>query len=155
MALEERHRRPGVLSRLDDFVGEWSMEALFDPRERTGVVGRVAFDWALDGRFLVQRADNPEDGPPSSTALIGAAPDGTFSQHYFDSRGIARVYAMTYEDGVWTLVRDTPDFTPLSFAQRFTGRVDPERGTIRGAWETSRDGAGWTHDFTLVYTRLR
>jgi hypothetical protein len=155
MAGTEQHGRPAALARLDDFLGEWSMEAIFDPGESTGVVGRVSFAWALDGRFLVQRAENPADGPPSSTALIGAGPHGTYTQHYFDSRGVARVYAMTYEDGVWTLVRDTPDFTPLSFSQRFEGIVDREAGRIRGAWETSRDGTSWTHDFDLLYTRLR
>ena len=59
---------------------------------------------------------------PDGLAIIGFDEGrGTFLQHYFDSRGIARVYAMSLEDGVWTLWRDAPDFLTLEFAQRYTG----------------------------------
>jgi hypothetical protein len=37
------------------------------------------------------------------------------------SRGVVRIYAMTFDDGVWILRRESADFTPLAFAQRFVG----------------------------------
>ena len=70
---------------------------------------------------------------------------------------MARLYAMTLADGVWTLTREAPDFSPLDFGQRFTGTFSQDGNTIEGAWEKrdrkdSRD-EGWAHDFTLVYRR--
>ena len=78
---------------------------------------------------------------------------GSYTQHYFDSRGVVRLYAMTFADGVWTLTRESPDFTPLEFRQRFTGRFGADGNTISGAWEKGRDGGEWEHDFTLTYRR--
>jgi hypothetical protein len=62
---------------------------------------------------------------------------------------------MRFSDGVWTLLRDSPDFSPLSFSQRFTGTFGDDGDTIRGPWETSNDGSTWEHDFDLTYTRVR
>ena len=56
-------------------------------------------------------------------------------QHYFDSRGVARVYKMSVEEGVWKLWRDEPDFSPLDFSQRFTGTFSADGTTIAGRWE--------------------
>ena len=71
-------------------------------------------------------------------------------QHYYDSRGVARVYGMSLEDGVWRLWRDGVDFS-----QRFAGRLGDDGATIAGAWEIARDGSSWEHDLDLVYTRVR
>jgi hypothetical protein len=141
--------------RLDAFVGEWTMEASLPAAPPMGVVGRCAFEWALDGQFLVQRSEVPDPDAPDGLAIIGLAADGeTYTQHYFDSRGIARVYAMTFRDGVWRLLRNAPDFTPLSFSQRFTGTFGDGGRTIRGRWEKSSDGSSWELDFELTYTRV-
>ena len=55
---------------------------------------------------------------------------------------------MSLGDGVWTLWRDGPDV-----AQRFTGRFADDGDSIKGAWELSRDGSSWQHDFDLTYRR--
>ena len=60
-----------------------------------------------------------------------------YCQHYFDSRGVARVYAMDLSDGVWTLLRDSADFTPQSFAQRYTGTFSADGQRIDGRWESA------------------
>ena len=77
-----------------------------------------------------------------------------FTQHYFDSRGVTRLYSMTLEEGIWTLQRDTPDITPLEFRQRFVGAFRDEGASIEGRWERSDDGSTWEHDFELRYTRI-
>jgi hypothetical protein len=147
--MDEPARHP-ALQRLEVFVGEWSMEASFAP----GKAGRAVFEWMLGGQFLVERAEVP--GAPDSIAVVGVDRDGTaFTQHYFDSRGIARMYAMTFADGVWTLLRDAPDFSPLDFWQRFTGEFSADGATISGRWESSGDGLGWAHDFDLTYRKVR
>ena len=80
---------------------------------------------------------------------------GAFAQHYFDTRGVIRVYDMTFEDGVWTLQRDSPDFSDLSFWQRFSGTFSEDGATITGRWDASHDkGATWEKDFDLVYRKV-
>ena len=67
---------------------------------------------------------------------------------------MVRLYAMTFGDGAWTLLRTSPDFTPLSFAQRYTGAFSADGRTIEGRWEKSDDGdASWELDFELSYRR--
>ena len=60
---------------------------------------------------------------------------------------------MSFEDRVWKLWRDEPNFSPLDFSQRFTGIFSEDGKTIAGAWETSYDGKTWEHDFDLTYTK--
>jgi hypothetical protein len=144
--------RHPMLERLDAFIGEWSIEASFGPE----ATARAVFEWVLGGRFLMERSEVPDvPEAPDGLAIIGVDRDRqAYTQHYFDSRGVARVYAMTFRDGVWTLLRDAPDFTPLDFWQRFTGEFSADGGTISGRWETSQDGSTWEHDFDLTYRKV-
>jgi len=61
---------------------------------------------------------------------------------------------MTFTDGIWTLQRDTADFSPLPFAQRFRGTFSDDATTIHARWELAEDGQAWRPDFDLTYTRL-
>ena len=143
--------RPDHDTTLDVLVGEWTVQAGIPDVPP----GRVVFEWALDRTFLVQRSEVPKSPFPSSLAVIARdAAAGGFTQHYFDSRGVVRVYAMTFEDGVWTLFRDRPDFTPLSFSQRFTGRLSDDGRVIRGLIERTDDAGEWIEDFGVTYTRV-
>jgi len=143
-----------MLERLEPFIGEWDLEPSFPTLP--GAHGRAVFEWALDGRFLVQRTEVSVPEAPNTISLMGVDPrGGAFSQHYFDSRGVIRVYAMTFEDGVWTLRRDSPDFSELGFWQRYRGTFSEDGATIDGYWEASTDeGATWEKDFDLVYRRV-
>jgi hypothetical protein len=139
---------------LDVLLGEWSTEARFPGLSPGDVRGRVSFEWMAGERFLIQRWEVPIPEAPDGLAIIGHDEGrGTLLQHYFDSRGVARVYEMTLGGGVWTLTRTTPDFSPLSFAQRFVGRFSDDGMRIDGRWEIAHDGTTWEHDFELVYTR--
>jgi hypothetical protein len=90
----------------------------------------------------------PDPNFPDSLSIICS--DGeTYTQHYFDARGVARIYKMTFEAGTWTLLRDEPDFTPLEFSQRFTATIAAGRETITGAWESAAAEGGWRKDFDL------
>jgi hypothetical protein len=115
---------------------------------------RSTFEWTLERQFLVQRTEVPVPDAPDSLAIVSVDPQtGAYMQHYYDSRGVVRLYAMTVEDGVWTLTRESADFTPLDFRQRFTGTFSEDGNTISGAWEKALDGTGWEHDFALTYRR--
>jgi hypothetical protein len=149
--------RPVSLERLNVLVGEWEVEATFKAgffgpgsAEITGR-GRTTFQW-LDGRFfLTQRFANEHPAVPSGIAIIGTNEErNTFAQHYYDSRGVARVYRMTLEGREWKLWREAPGFW-----QRYTGVISADGTTITGAWEASADGREWKHDFDLTYIKTR
>ncbi len=115
----------------------------------------MSFEWTLDGAFLLQRASVPVPEAPDLLAVVGPAADGDgYTQHYFDSRGIARVYAMTFDGREWTLERHAPDFSPLPFHQRWRATLTADGDTIDGRWETSPDGRDWELDFELAYRRV-
>ena len=151
--------RSEALARLDVFVGEWVVEARFPGQSAPpgaagdGPVARSWFEWALGRQFLLQRTEVPAPEVPDGLMIVSADPEtGAYTQHYYDSRGVVRLYAMSFADGVWTLTRESPDFTPLDFRQRFTGTFSADGNTISGAWETGHDGQ-WEHDFALTYRR--
>jgi hypothetical protein len=149
-------REPSTaMAPLTPLVGEWSVQALA-PWAPSDLRGRTVFEWMTGGTFLLQRWEVPVDEAPDGLAIIGPDPErgGGYLQHYFDSRGVARVYAMSFLDAVWTLSRTEADLSPLDFAQRFTGTIGDDGRTIRATWEICHDGSTWEHDFDLVYTRV-
>lgn len=153
--------RADALARLEVFAGEWVMEARFPggppvpaSPAADGPMVRSQFEWALDRQFLLQRTEIPIPEAPDSLAIISTDLEtGAYTQHYYDSRGVVRLYAMTLADGVWTLTRESPDFTPLDFRQRFAGTFSEDQNTITGAWESARNDDEWEHDFALTYRR--
>jgi hypothetical protein len=142
------------MTELDTLVGEWTVAMRFVDESLPDMHGRTTFEWMVGEKFLIQRSGADHPAMPSAHSLIGYDEGrGTLLQHYFDSRGVARVYEMTLAGGEWTLSRTKPDFSELGFWQRFSGRVSDEQ--IVGAWEASRDeGATWDKDFDLTYTRV-
>ena len=84
-------------------------------------------------------------------AIIGVFGDDpeTFEQHYYDSRGVARVYRMSVDGNVWKIWREAPGFW-----QRYNGTIAEDGARIEGAWEKSGDGSEWEHDFVLNYVRV-
>jgi hypothetical protein len=137
------------IEELDAFVGVWHMEASLGSAAGTPPRARTRFEWLEGRRFLIQRWQVEHPDAPDGIAVIGFDEErATYLQHYFDSRGVARVYEMSFADRVWTLVRIAP-----GFSQRFVGILDEAGESIAGAWERSSDGKTWEHDFDLVYTR--
>jgi hypothetical protein len=152
--------RSVALERLHAFIGDWRMDASIPlgPAANAGSSDEnpayAVFEWALGGQFVIQRSTAPRPAP-DNLAIIGFDSETQrYSQHYFDSRGVVRVYAMTFTDGVWTLLRDQPDFSPLEFSQRFTGTFGDDGNSIAGRWEMSMDGSTWSHDFDLRFSKV-
>ena len=145
---------------LEPLLGECSLAMVAPDQPWPDVLpdagARVSFEWLGDGAFLVERWNVPIPEAPDGIALLGWDEGrGTFLQHYFDTRGVARVYTMGFDGRTWTLERTAPDFSPFDFAQRFTGTVADDGSRIDGTWEIAEDGISWTKDFDLVYTRVR
>jgi hypothetical protein len=133
------------------FIGEWELEVGLPGAE--GVRGHVVFE-AL-GDVLVQRISVPVPGAPDSLSVVVTGADGSYVQHYFDTRGVARLYAMSFDGTLWILQRSTPDFSPLDFHQRYVGGFNDDRTTLDGEWQTSDDGRAWRQDFPQTLRRLR
>src|SRR5215211_4800784 len=129
------------VERLAPFIGEWRLETSLAP---PGAVRAVAvFEWALGGAFLVERSE--VDVPEAPDGLCVIAPDADadgdgYTQHYFDSRGVVRLYEMGFDGRLWTLTREKADFTPLDFAQRYIGELSDDGSRIDGRWEIKHPG---------------
>lgn len=138
------------IEELRPLVGEWATEVVF-PGHDGPIAGRTTFERLEGGGYLIQRATMEDPRFPRGVMVIGpAAGGGRIVQHYFDSRGVARVYEISLEDGVLRLWRDDP----ADFSQRYTGALSAAGATIRGAWEICEDGETWAHDFDLTYTKI-
>ena len=147
--MEEPARNP-ELEALDVLVGEWSLEATHPAYPSTVVPGRATFEWLEGRQFLIQRSRSDHPDFPDSISVIGTAADSEqLSVHYFDSRGVQRIYGMSMSDGVWKLWRDGEPFS-----QRFKGTFSEDGRTIAGRWEIAEDGKTWKTDFDLTYRKV-
>src|SRR4051812_25323877 len=122
-----------TIEQLQPFIGEWELSSDIPGAE--DMRGRAVFEWLSDGPILVEHSTVPDSGVPDGICLISADPGGGYLQHYFDSRGVVRLYAMTFDGSTWTLTRSKPDFSPLDFHQRYIGQFSADGTTIDGAWE--------------------
>jgi hypothetical protein len=149
----------GTSARLEPLIGEWSLALVMPGEDRPDplpdIGARVTFEWMGQQAFLIERWTIPIPEAPDGLAIIGWDEGrSTFLQHYFDTRGVARVYEMSFEGGVWKLERSKPDFSPFEFSQRFTGTLTDDGRRIEGIWEIAHDHATWEKDFDLTYTRV-
>lgn len=141
-----------ALKNLEIFVGEWEMEIsnasfLSDPSATLN--GFASIEWFDGGSFLIIRQRNSQPVPPFSTWIIGRDESiDTYKMLYFDSRGVSRIYEMSFNDGLWKIWRNSP-----GFSQRLTGNISKDGNTILAAWEISTDDSNWEHDFDLTYRR--
>jgi hypothetical protein len=142
------------LQRLDALVGEWDMEVSFGEGPSAGPA-RTTFEWMPGELMLVQRWEIPVPEAPDGLAVYGWDEGrGTLLQHYFDQRGVARVYVMRIEESGWQLERNQEDFSPLHFSQRFTASLSADGDTIEGTWEISHDHTTYEKDFDITYRRV-
>ena len=139
-----------ALGLLDVLVGEWTQQVSGhgDP------VGTITFEWALGDAYLLQRSTLPPPFPESLAVIEYDEGIAEFRMHYFDNRGVTRLYRMSLSGSEWTLLRDEPDFAPLSFAQRYVGTIADDGRSVEGRWEQSHDsGETWELDFLLRFER--
>ena len=131
---------------LQPLVGEWTVEVPFASGH-----GTLSFQWLKGEQFLIQQWTVPVPEAPDGIAIIG--PDGgRFVQHYFDSRGVQRIYGLSLEDGVLRLWRDAASAD--DFSQRYSGTISDEGSRIDGVWEIAEDGVTWRKDFDITYRRV-
>ena len=92
---------------------------------------------------------------PDGLAVIGFDERrGTLLQHYFDSRGVARVYEMSLDGESGRCRATQPDFSPLDFAQRYEGDLQRGRQRDRRPLGHPPRGPTGSTDFDIAYRRL-
>ena len=101
----------------------------------------MVFEWMAGEQFLIERWEVPVPEAPDGLAIIGFddRPGHTSCSTTSTRAASPASTAMSLEDGVWTLRREAPDFSPLDFAQRFTGTFSDDGTTIVGRWEIAHD----------------
>lgn len=127
-------------------LGEWSIEATHPGLPGTVIHGHAVFEWLPDQSFLIQRShyDHPEI--PDGLTVTGMLEGGP-TMHYFDPRGVHRVFEVEITADTWSYRNATP-----GFSQRFNGTLSPV--AIVGHGELSRDGVTWEDDLDITYRRI-
>lgn len=140
---------PRSLKQFDTLLGEWTMVGTH-PGLPSAVHGHSSFEWLKEGALLVWHFDwEHGQGIPSAFSVIGQDDAvGRCSMLYTDERGVARIYQMSLEGGVWKMWRDAP-----GHSQRMTGTFGDDGNTITWRGELSRDGSNWEQDLEVTFTR--
>jgi len=133
-----------ALAELQPLVGRWAFESPQFPGGR----GQATFHWLDGGAYLHWRSEVPEPAPTSTWIIGRDDPSEPCTALYHDTRGVSRVYRMSLDEGVWRVWREAPGFW-----QRFAGTLGEDGSRIQGAWEFSKDGSNWAHDFDLVFRK--
>lgn len=141
-----------AMGELEPLVGRWR-ERIDAPRHiDEPVAGEMSIEWLRDRKVILQRSVADDPIFPEGVSLIMANEgEDTYTVHYFDSRSVARVLEMTFQDRVWKLWREASG--PDDFDQRFEGTLSEDGSTIEGAYHLVEDGR-WIRDFDVTYTRL-
>ena len=146
------------MKEFEPLIGEWHGEGEMpiEPPMTLSVDATVE----RMGQFIVFHSRGEPAQVPDSISIIGGAPDGEPQpMHYFDSRGVERLFLMSFGGSTWTIVRapgedwNGPDGP--GFNQRFIGEISADGRTIEARWERGMGDAGdeWELDFPLTYTR--
>jgi hypothetical protein len=112
------------------------------------------------GAFIVFSSVGEPAEVPDSLSIIGGASDGEPQpMHYFDSRGVERLYMTAVEGSTWKVwrarARTGNGRHGPGFNQRFIGEISADGNTITGQWERGMGDAGdqWEIDFPINYVR--
>jgi hypothetical protein len=131
---------------LDALIGAWETEATHPAFPGVVVPGRSTFEWLHGEKFVIQRAETTHPDFPDSVSVIGDF-DGRTEMHYYDSRGVHRIYGLAFDGAELTIWRDDP-----GFAQRFSGRLEGD--TLHGVWGLCRDGSTWNDDLAVRWRKV-
>ncbi|MFL5322586.1 MAG: hypothetical protein ACJ790_23195 [Myxococcaceae bacterium] len=128
---------------------------------RPGLVvhGTSNIEWLEGERFLIQSSTTDHPEFPGSTSIIGftdrdraeGAPEPSqLTMHYFDSRGVFRVFEVSIDETAWKFSRIAP-----GFSQRFTGTFADGGDTIVGVSQLCQDDVNWVNDLRINYRRAK
>src|SRR5438067_1144383 len=91
-------------------VGTWAIDASHPMLPGDQIQGQMKFEW-LDGRrLLIQRSHYDHPDIPDAAAILGVI-DDQLSMHYFDSRGVHRIFTVSFSEGTLHYARNAPGFS--------------------------------------------
>jgi hypothetical protein len=142
----------------EPLIGHWHGEGELPIEPPMKLSEDVTFERL--GEFIVFSTVGEPAELPDSIAIIGGRPTGEPQRmHYFDSRGVKRMFVMALEGSSWTMWRapgeDWNGSDGPGFNQRFSGEISADGNTIEGRWERGMGDAGedWEIDFPMTYVR--
>jgi hypothetical protein len=155
--------QPAALQALDQIVGTWTTRATHPMLPGVIVHGTAVMEWLEGERFLMWRARNDHPQFPASTSIIGladkdrvaegaddSASSEALTMHYFDSRGVFRVYRFAIDSSSLRFWRDAP-----GFSQRFKGTFADRNETIVVSSQACEDDVHWADDIEITYRRAK
>lgn len=129
-------------------IGTWRTEATHRLLPGDDIRGRATFEWLDDQQFLLVRWHYDHPKIPDALAIIGNIDDEP-TMHYFDVRGVHKVFEVGMTPGTWWFRNQAP-----GFSQRYTGTFSDDGNTIEGVNELSTDGSTWEADAPVTYRRV-
>ncbi len=85
----------------------WWVSGAWKPTSRVWTPGGRQFEWLPGNQFLTLRWEVPMPEAPDGLAVMGWDEERkTLLQHYFDSRGVCRVYTMSFDGRTWEMSRN-------------------------------------------------
>lgn len=107
---------------------------------------------------LIFRSYTDHPDFPDSISIIGET-EG-LEWHYFDSRGVHRIYEIRVTDDAWEIARnvarsDAPEIgrEAPAFSQRLTVTFEDDDNTMEGRSKISFDDETWQDDLQITYRR--
>ena len=146
------------MQEFEPLIGEWRAEGEIPIEPPMKISGEATLERL--GAFVVFRAVSEAADVPDSLSVIGGAAAGQPQpMHYFDSRGVERLYLTEIEGSTWKIWRapgeDWNYPNGPGFDQRFIGKISADGNMIDARWERGTGDAGdrWELDFPVTYRR--
>jgi hypothetical protein len=146
------------MKEFEPLIGEWHGrgEIPAEPPMKVTVEAKIE----RLGKFIVIRSLGEPAEMPDTIAIIGGALDGQPQpMHYFDDRGVKRLYMTAVKGSTWRIWRapeeDWNGPNGPGFDQRFIGEIAADGKTIEARWERGVGSSGdtWELDFGISYDR--
>lgn len=146
-------KKNNSLNKLRFLIGNWKIKiyntSFLKPPSET-IEGKASFEWIDNQTFIIMRSETTKGGPPTSVSIMNL--DDTNVQgvmSYYDSRGVSRIYNMSFADNIWKLWREAPGFN-----QKFEGVMGNDGKIIDACWYKMEDGKTWMRDFDIKYEKI-
>ena len=157
--MEESAKR-AALEAFAPLIGKWRSEATHPMFPGEIVTGEMTYEWLSGEAFLIQRSAMSDPRFPDSIVIVGFTDDNgdagegddsatdELVGHYFDSRGVFRVYRLAMDDRTLRIWRDAP-----GFSQRLEAVLSEDGSTLAGVWQLAREDESFEDDLAITFRR--